>query len=159
MYKKCELDRNDQQYEKIRFQTIVEVNIPILGDGGKIVVHNVTKNLEMFTLATYEWIRIHHEKVSLTNLDRWYKSQMKTSVPLANLIKALTTSNNGTKHDNASNVWKSQRRLRFNLAWTTLMLSCDIFIITRRNLVICNHSFCNYMQLCVGYDYIWFFLH
>jgi hypothetical protein len=75
-----------------------------LGDGGKIVVHNVTKNLEMFTLVAYEWIRIHHEKVSLTNLDRWYKSQMKTSLPLANLIKALTTSNNGSKHDNASNV-------------------------------------------------------
>jgi hypothetical protein len=75
-----------------------------LGDGGKIVVHNVTKNLEMFTLVANEWIKIHHEKVSLTNLDYCYKLQMKTSLPLVNLIKALTTSDNGNKHDKASNV-------------------------------------------------------
>jgi hypothetical protein len=29
---------------------------------------------------------------------------------------------------------------------------------TRRNLVICNHFFCNYMKLYVGCDYIWFSL-
>jgi hypothetical protein len=53
--------------------TIVEVNNLILGDGGRIVVHNVTKNLEMFMLVACEWIKIHHENINLTNLDHYYK--------------------------------------------------------------------------------------
>lgn len=54
---------------------------------------------------------------------------MKIFFPWTNLIKMLTTSNNGNKWDKANNVWRSQKRLRFNLDWTTLMLSYDIFII------------------------------
>jgi hypothetical protein len=53
---------------------------------------------------------------------------MKTTLPWTNMIKALTC-NNGSKQDKASNVWRTQRRLKFNFTWATLMLSCDIFII------------------------------
>jgi len=45
----------------------------ILGDGGRIVVHHVTKNLEMLMMVICEWIIIHHEKVNLINLDCYYR--------------------------------------------------------------------------------------
>jgi hypothetical protein len=57
------------------------------------------------------------------------KSQMKTTLPWTNMIKPLTTSNNGSKQNKVNNVWRTQRSLRFNFTWATLMLSCDIFII------------------------------
>ncbi len=57
------------------------------------------------------------------------KSQMKTTLPWTNVIKTLIASNNGSKQDKASNLWRTQRRWRFNFTWATLMLSCDIFII------------------------------
>jgi hypothetical protein len=63
----------------------------------------------------------------------WKKSlwlqNHKWKQPWANVLKAIIASNNGSKQDKASNVWRSQRRLRFNFTWATLMLSCDIFII------------------------------
>jgi hypothetical protein len=73
LHKKCELDRRDQQYEKISFHTTIEVNNLILHDGGITVVHNVIQNLEMFMLVACEWIRILHENVNLTTLDYCYK--------------------------------------------------------------------------------------
>jgi hypothetical protein len=85
LHKKCELDRRDQQYEKISFCTTIEVNNPILHDGGRTIVHNVTKNLEMFMLVACEWIRIHHENVSLTNLDYCYKIANENILSLSKL--------------------------------------------------------------------------
>jgi hypothetical protein len=35
-------------------------------DGRKIVVHNITKDLEMFMLVTICRIKIHHEEINLT---------------------------------------------------------------------------------------------
>jgi hypothetical protein len=43
----------------------VEVNNPILGDGAKIVVHNITKDLKMFALVISHRIKPHHEKNQL----------------------------------------------------------------------------------------------
>jgi hypothetical protein len=36
-------------------------------NGCKIVVHNITKDLEMFMLVTNCRIKIHHEEINLTN--------------------------------------------------------------------------------------------
>jgi hypothetical protein len=41
------------------FYILIEVNDPILGDGGKTVVHNVTKNLEIFMLVACQCIKMH----------------------------------------------------------------------------------------------------
>jgi len=50
------------------FHIIVKHNNPILGDGGKIVIHKMTKNLDMFTLVTSQKIRIHHVKRSILQI-------------------------------------------------------------------------------------------
>jgi hypothetical protein len=42
---------------------------------------------------------------------------MKTSFPCVNLIEAFINFNNGSKQKKANNMCKSQRRLRFNIAW------------------------------------------
>jgi hypothetical protein len=85
-HKKCELDRRDQQYEEISFRTTVEIT-NILHDGGRIIVHNVTKNLKMFMLVACEWIRICHENVNLTNLDYCYKIANENILSLSKLEK------------------------------------------------------------------------
>jgi hypothetical protein len=80
-------------------------------------------------LVACQWIKIHHEKFSLTNLDRYYKIAYK--IPSLNkfdqnidfLQQCQQTFNK------VNNVWRSQKRLIFNLAWATLMLSCHIFTI------------------------------
>jgi hypothetical protein len=56
-----------------------------LGGGGRIVVQDVTKNLEMFTLVGCELIIIHHEKVNLTNIDYYYKIADK-NIPSLNKL-------------------------------------------------------------------------
>jgi hypothetical protein len=85
LHKKCELDRRNQQYEKISLRTIVEVNNPTLHDGGRIIVHNVTKNLKMFMLVACEWIKIRDENVSLTNLNYCYKIANENILSLSKL--------------------------------------------------------------------------
>jgi hypothetical protein len=64
------------------YTQIVEGDNLILGDGGKIVIHNITKKLEMLMLVACQWIKIHHEKFNLTNLDRYYKIAYK--IPSSN---------------------------------------------------------------------------
>jgi hypothetical protein len=47
--------------------TNVEISNPILGNGGKIIVHNITKDLKMFKLITSHKIIMHHEEeINLT---------------------------------------------------------------------------------------------
>jgi hypothetical protein len=36
---------------------VVEANYPIFGDGGRIVIHNITKDFKMFTLVTNHRIK------------------------------------------------------------------------------------------------------
>jgi hypothetical protein len=55
---------NHTKYKHI--STNVEISNPILGYGGKIVVHNITKDLKMFKLITSHNIIIHHEEINLT---------------------------------------------------------------------------------------------
>jgi hypothetical protein len=76
---------------------VVEVNNPILGDGGGIVVHTVTKNLEMFTLVACEWNQIHHEECSFTNLDHCYKITNENISSLSKLDQSIIASNNVNK--------------------------------------------------------------
>jgi hypothetical protein len=87
-----------QHMKHKRISTNVEIGNPILGYGGKIVIHNITKDLKMFKLITSHKIIIHHEEINLT----FYffvatKSWMKTSFPWENLIKELIDSNNINK--------------------------------------------------------------
>jgi len=51
----------------------VEINNPILGDGAKIVVHNITKDLKMFALVISHRIKPHHEKINLPYLYNYHK--------------------------------------------------------------------------------------
>jgi hypothetical protein len=44
----------------------VEVDNLILGDGGRTIVHNITKDLKMFTSITSHKVKIHHEEINLT---------------------------------------------------------------------------------------------
>jgi hypothetical protein len=55
------------------FHTILEVNNPILGDCGKIILHHIRKHLEMFTLVITWWIWIHHTKIWFVDLYNHYK--------------------------------------------------------------------------------------
>jgi hypothetical protein len=51
----------------------VEVNYPILGDGAKIRVHNITKDLKMFALVISHRIKPHHEKINFPYLYNYHK--------------------------------------------------------------------------------------
>jgi hypothetical protein len=45
--------------------TNVKISYPILGDCDKSVFHNITKNLEMFTLVVNHKVIVHHKKINL----------------------------------------------------------------------------------------------
>ncbi len=53
--------------------TSAKVDNPILGDGGKTIVHNITKDLKMFMLVISHNIKIHHEEINLTYFYSWHK--------------------------------------------------------------------------------------
>jgi hypothetical protein len=56
-----------------RYLHSVEVNKPILGDGAKVIVHNITKGLKMFALVISHRIKPHHEKINLPYLYNYHK--------------------------------------------------------------------------------------
>jgi len=45
----------------------------ILGDNGKIIDHNITKDFKMFTLVTNHRIKIHHEEMNLRYFYNYHK--------------------------------------------------------------------------------------
>ncbi len=98
-----------------------------MGDGSKIIVHNITKDLKIFMLVTGHKIIIHHEKISLTYFYSATKSQMKTSLEQFwskhELLSTMVTNKTSLIK------WISLKRSRFNLTWTIKRLCCDIFTI------------------------------
>jgi hypothetical protein len=102
---------------------------PILGDCGWNVFHNITKDLEMFTLVVGHRIWVHYKKVNMKNFYTNHKIWNENILSCENLIKALIDSNNGNKQNKVNNVWISQRKSKFNFVWAITGLFCDILTI------------------------------
>ncbi len=111
------------------FYTIVEVNNLVMHDCGKNIFDHILKHLEMFMQIITGWIWIDHMKICLLDLYNCHKITIEKSFFCANLIKAFIASNDSNKQ-NKPNMWRSQRRFKLNLAWTTETLSFDISIIS-----------------------------
>jgi hypothetical protein len=58
-------------------------------DGRKIVVHNITKDLEMFMLVTNCRIKIHHEEINSTNFYDCCKITNKDIFSLSKLYQNI----------------------------------------------------------------------
>jgi hypothetical protein len=76
----------------------------MLGDGDKIVVHNITKNLKMHTLVTNHRIIINYEEISMIEFYSCYKITNEKHIFFEQLIKALIVSNDGSKQDKVNNM-------------------------------------------------------
>jgi hypothetical protein len=91
-------------YEWLVMQN-VKVSTPMLRLVNQSLVNMLAKLLsttshfflKVFKLVSNHWIIIHHEEISLTYFNNYHKITNETSFHLANFIKALATSNNGSK--------------------------------------------------------------